>query len=82
MATLSLYYYPSCGFCSMVRNTADKEGVSLELRNIHEDRSYLQELVGARGRQTVPVLRIEEADGSVQWMPESRDIMAYLKSIS
>jgi len=26
----------------------------------------------------VPVLRIEEPDGSVSWLPESADIVAYL----
>jgi glutathione S-transferase len=35
--------------------------------------------VKATGRQTVPCLRIERADGSVEWMHESEDINAYLK---
>jgi glutaredoxin 2 len=35
--------------------------------------------VEATGRRTVPVLRIEHDDGRVEWMPESADIVDYLR---
>lgn len=82
MSSMSLYYYPSCGFCAMVVQAAKRHGIELELRNIHADREYLKELVDARGRQTVPVLRIDKGEGDVQWLPESRDIMTYLLELA
>ena len=41
---------------------------------------YLQELRDARGRTTVPVLRITSPDGNERWMPESSDIVRYLQT--
>lgn len=76
--TLALYYYNSCPFCVMVVDGAKRMGVDMELRNIHSDDAHYEALHTARGRTTVPVLRITK-DGKDQWMPESRDIMDYLK---
>ncbi|MBL4633957.1 MAG: glutaredoxin [Kofleriaceae bacterium] len=81
MSSLSLYYYPSCGFCGMVRQAAERAGVEMELRDIHTDQQHMKDLLDARGRRTVPVLRIDKGDGDVQWMPESREIMAYLQTL-
>lgn len=80
MPKLYLYHYPSCFFCHRVRKALEKTGVQVELRNIHEDTRWRHELLAARGRGTVPVLRIEDEQG-VQWMPESKDIIRYLKSL-
>jgi glutathione S-transferase len=38
-----------------------------------------KELLNGGGRKTVPCLRIEDSSGSVQWMYESGDIIAYLQ---
>ena len=75
--TLALYHYPSCGFCMMVRHAATTLGVTLELRNIHEDPRWRDDLLRVRGRTTVPVLQRVDGDGT-HWLPESRDIIAYL----
>ena len=40
---------------------------------------YADELIEARGRATVPVLRITSPGGEERWMPESRDIVHYLE---
>ena len=53
-------------------------GVEIAQRNIYGDEGALQELMAARGRATVPVLRIVEPDGSERWMLESRDIVEFL----
>jgi len=74
-----LYHYDGCFFCTMVREAAGDLGVQLELRNIHDNPSYKKDLIDFRGRQTVPVLRIVAADGRVEWLPESRDIVRYLR---
>jgi len=76
---LALYQYTGCPFCMRVRMAVDELGIDLELRDTLVDSESAQELLAATGRRTVPVLRIEEPDGSVRWMPESADIVAYLE---
>lgn len=81
MPRFALYHYPSCFFCHRVRKTIDKLGIEAELRDIHEDARWRNDIIEARGRQTVPVLRIEGEDGEVEWMGESRDIVIYLSNL-
>ena len=76
---MSLYHNPHCPYCERVRSAARRLGLDLPLRDIEEDSTRREELVKATGRQTVPCLRIESEDGSVQWMHESGDIVAYLE---
>ncbi len=76
---LALYHFDACPYCAFVRRAIEAQGLKVELRNIHEDRTHWEDLVAARSRSTVPVLRIERPDGSVEWMPESRDIVKYLQ---
>lgn len=77
--TLALYHFRSCPFCRMVRSSIERLGLDVELRDILENPDYLDELIEARGRATVPVLRITSPDGEEHWMPESRDIVQYLE---
>lgn len=76
---LALYHRPSCGYCRYVLDELQALGVRLELRDVGRDRAALGQLLEARGRATVPVLRIDDPDGGVRWMPESEDIVRYLK---
>lgn len=76
---LALYHYDGCFFCTIVHRAIAELGIEVELRNIYQDRQHLSDLTAARGRRTVPVLRISRADGSEVWMPESRDIVRYLR---
>ena len=64
----------------MVRAGIERLGVNVELRNIFEDPQHRDDLVAARGRATVPVLRITSPNGEERWMPESRDIVRYLET--
>lgn len=75
---LALYHYDTCPFCYRVRRALSRLGVEVELRNIHENDQHRRDLVAARGRETVPVLRIAR-DGGDEWMPESADIVRYLE---
>lgn len=77
-ADLTLYHYPSCPFCRRVFMALQDLGVEIAQRNIYGDEGALQELMAARGRATVPVLRIIQPDGTERWMPESRDIVEFL----
>mgnify|MGYP000032359340 CR=1 FL=1 len=77
---LSLYYFNGCPFCVMVLGVIDGLDVDIDLRNIFADNRHRDDLVAARGRATVPVLRIDGAGGETSWMPESRDIARYLQT--
>ena len=59
----------------------ERLGLDVERRDIYATPAYRHELVAARGRGTVPVLRITSPDGSDRWMPESRDIVRYLERL-
>ena len=76
--SLALYSTPYCPFSHMVLHTINRLGIDIEIRDIFADRAHRDALVGARGRATVPVLRITTED-SDRWMPESRDIIRYLE---
>lgn len=76
---LALYYFDGCPFCNMARAAIDQLDIDVELRNIMEDSKHRDDLLEARGRATVPVLRITSPDGEDRWMPESRDIVSYLQ---
>ncbi len=76
---LALYHFNGCPFCSMVRSAIDRLGINVELRDIFQDSQHRDDLIDARGRATVPVLRITSPGGEERWMPESRDIVRYLK---
>ncbi|MEM6532459.1 MAG: glutathione S-transferase N-terminal domain-containing protein [Myxococcota bacterium] len=75
---LSLYGYTFCPYCAMVLREIDRLGIDVELKDTIRDRSNKEALLAKMGRGTVPVLRIEE-NGEEHWLPESRDIVAYLR---
>jgi glutaredoxin len=79
LSGLSLYHTPFCPYCERVGSTARRLGLDLELRDIDESSERRRELVMATGRQSVPCLRIEREDGSVEWMHESEEIAGYLE---
>ena len=76
--SLALYYSPTCPFCIRVLRVIEQLGIEVELRNVSADDKYHAELVEARGRATVPVLRCTTQDRD-RWMPESADIIRYLR---
>jgi glutathione S-transferase len=77
---LYLYQYETCWYCMRVRRVIDELGLDVELRNVRRDPTHRADLIAARGRKTVPVLRIDNGDGNDVWMPESADIIDYLRS--
>ena len=76
---LSLYQTSICPYCQRVRSVVERLGIDVEARDINENPARRKELVKATGRQTVPCLRIERENGSVSWLHESADIIAYLE---
>jgi glutathione S-transferase len=77
---ITLYQFRGCPFCSRVEAALETLGVDVEIRDTLTDEASADELFAATGRQTVPVLRIEQPDGSFRWMPESADIIDYLRA--
>ena len=76
---LALYHFHGCPFCALVTSAVDRLGVEVESRDIHAESRHREDLIAARGRATVPVLRITSPDGEDRWMPESSDIVRYLE---
>ncbi|MBI1368300.1 MAG: glutaredoxin [Planctomycetes bacterium] len=77
---LALYYKPTCPYCIRVLEALEDMGRVIELRNINADRAHYYDLVQGGGKGQVPCLRIASPDGSVSWLYESLDIIAYLQS--
>ena len=76
---LTLYQTVFCPFCERVRGALRRLDATIAVRNIDAKAEWRRELVEATGRQTVPCLRIEQEDGSFEWMHESADIVDYLQ---
>lgn len=84
MTHFTLYHLPGCPFCLKVRRAAAELGIGLTLIDVSEDRDARAYLIEKRGRATVPVLAIPVEDSSgegVVLLPESDDIIAYLRSL-
>ncbi|KRT54799.1 Glutaredoxin [endosymbiont of Ridgeia piscesae] len=77
--SLALYQTNSCPYCVTVRRTIKKLQLKIELRDIQRNPAWRQELMQGGGMTQVPCLRIEAANGRVQWMYESADIKRYLR---
>ena len=75
---LSLYHFDGCTYCARVREAMRRLDLEIELRDIHGNSAYRQELIAATGKQMVPCLRIEQPGGA-RWMHESADIVRYLE---
>ena len=72
---LALYKYDTCPYCRFVYRALDELSVNIEYRDIRQERSHLESLMGATGRRTVPCLFI---DGEAMF--ESADIVAWLRA--
>lgn len=79
-AKMSLYQFAGCPFCIKVRRAMHKLNLPIRTVDINKDAEAEQALIAGGGRRTVPCLRIEKDDGSVQWMYESNDIIQYLQT--
>ena len=54
-------------------------GLNIELRDARNDPQWEQELIEQGGKRQVPCLRINNEDGKVEWLYESKDIKRYLQ---
>ena len=79
---LALYQYHMCPFCVKVRRTMKRLNLNIELRDAKSNETFADELVREGGKKQVPCLRIQNADGTVNWMYESDTINQYLESLT
>ena len=78
-AKLALYQFQACPFCVKVRRAMKRHSLAIETRDAKNNAEAREELQQQGGKVKVPCLRIEDAQGEVQWMYESSDIIAYLE---
>ncbi len=79
-STMSMYQFKTCPFCVKVRRELKRHALHIELRDAKGNAQHKAQLTQEGGRHKVPCLRIEQADGAVEWLYESNDIIARLKT--
>jgi len=79
MRNLSIYQFKACPFCVKVRHVLKKQNLNIELRDAKNNDAYRKELEMQGGKVKVPCLRIEKAEGEVDWIYESDEIIRYLE---
>lgn len=75
--SLTLYQFSACPFCVKVRRQMKRLSLNVALIDAKQS-PHKEELLEQGGSPKVPCLRIEHANGDVQWMYESSDINTYL----
>ncbi|MGF1687395.1 glutathione S-transferase N-terminal domain-containing protein [Photobacterium japonica] len=78
LQAITLYQFESCPFCVKVRRTAKRLNLPLQTRDAKQP-EHEEALIAGGGKRKVPCLRIEDDAGTVNWMYESNDIIAYLE---
>lgn len=73
---LTLYYKPNCAFCQRVLQMAENLKVELDLRDVSDDETAMNELLEKGGQSQVPYLVDKEKDIA---MYESSDIIEYMR---
>ncbi|HFQ13201.1 MAG TPA: glutaredoxin [Gammaproteobacteria bacterium] len=79
LPALKLYQYHACPFCVKVRRAMKRLNLPIETRDARRHPEYAEELRRGGGQLKVPCLRIEKDDGSMEWLYESSDIVAWLE---
>ena len=77
--SLELYEFRTCPFCIKVRRAIKKLNLKIQIRDARNNQNYMQELIEKGGQDQVPCLKITEG-GTVRYLFESSDIVAYLNS--
>lgn len=76
---LALYHFKTCPFCIKVRHEMARLSLPVTLRDAQHDPEHRAALLQGGGKVQTPCLRITDAEGQVQWMYESNDIIKYLQ---
>ncbi len=76
---LSLYQFYACPFCVKVRRTMKRYSLNIKTRDAKADAEHRDQLLSQGGEIKVPCLRIEDGEGGVRWLYESKEIINYLE---
>jgi glutaredoxin len=76
---LALYHFKTCPFCIKVRHEMARLSLPITRRDAQHDTGHRESLLQGGGKVQTPCLRIADAQGQVQWMYESNDIIRYLQ---
>ena len=77
---LELYETRTCPYCLRVRAALSSLGLEVPGRDVARDPAARE--LPARGARHRPRLRRLAADGTEEWLPESLDIIAYLRALA
>lgn len=75
---ICMYEFRACPFCMIVRKVIHHKNLNIEVRDARRNKAWGEELRLQGGKYQTPCLKITDADSHVQWMYESKDILAYL----
>lgn len=78
-AKFTLYQFNTCPFCIKVRHEMARLSLPIQLRDAQHDPEHKTDLLQGGGKVQTPCLQIKDAQGNVQWMYESSDIIKYLQ---
>ena len=78
-ADLALYQFKTCPFCVKVRRAMRGLSLNVELRDAQHDPIHRAALLQGGGQIKTPCLKITDAQGNIQWMYESDEIIRYLR---
>jgi glutaredoxin len=76
---LVLYQFKTCPFCMKVRQEMARLSLRIEKRDAQYDEANRSALIAAVGKPKVPCLQITHDSGQVEWLLDSKAIMAYLQ---
>ena len=77
MAAIELYELPGCPYCAKVKRVLDELGLEYSSHEVPSAHAERHEVEAVSGQTGVPVL--VDRDHGVEGMPESDDIVAYLR---
>lgn len=76
---LVLYQFNTCPFCIKVRHEMARLSLPITLRDAQHDAGHRADLLAGGGKIQTPCLQITDAQGTVQWLYESKAIISYLQ---
>lgn len=74
MPQLTLYHFDGCPYCQRVKDFMKQKGISIPMKDTHQDPEAKEELIRIGGKLQVPCLTI---DGKALY--ESLDIIDWFK---
>ncbi len=76
---ITLYQYKACPFCVKVRRSLKRLSLPVETRDPKRCDNAKKELVSGSGKLKVPCLKVDNGEGDIQWLFDSKEIIGYLE---